>query len=332
MLRSLVQFLEARGLDGEAMCARADLNYQALQQSDEFFDAACYPALLQAAVDASRDPLLGLRFGMAAEPDRWGVLGYIMSVCGTLGEAMQCQQRYQSLVGSIGSIAVEPVDTGQPGEFLKLSWQTAKPPLPAMAEEAVAGWVRFGRWITHTDRSPQQVAFKHAPPEDPKLRDEYWHFFRCPVQFNADYNGLVISIDMLSLSLKQPDRKMRDWLQQHVEDRLQQLDQENELIARLRGYIEKQLPKGVPEIGAVADAFNLSTRTLQRRLKEQNETYKSFVEHTRSRLAKRYLDMGRYNLTEITFLLGFSEQSAFSRAFKRWTGVTPRDYQRQRDA
>ncbi|MDX1692735.1 MAG: AraC family transcriptional regulator, partial [Ketobacteraceae bacterium] len=263
---------------------------------------------------------LGFQFGKQAMPERWGVLGYIMSSCNTLAEAIQCQQRYQQLVGSIGRIEV-----AVNGPYIRLLYVTEEDPIPPLVEEAVAGWIAYGRWVTGLHKSPQQVFFKHDAPENPGAFERY---FDCPVHFSADINGLEFPFTFLGIPLKQPDETHKDWLFDVAENRLSQLRNTPEFLIQARKYIAGQLPKNVPELTAVASHLQMNSRSFQRTLKKENLTFKQLLEQVRIDLAKRFLQHSRYSIIEITFLLGFSEQSAFTRAFKRAVGVSPGEYRK----
>ncbi len=320
MVRALLRFFDKQNLDISELCRQVGLSEAVEVEADQQFPAVLYRDLLQTAIGISGDTALGLRFGMAAEADRWGVVGYIMSCSRTVAEAMHSQQRYQNLVGSIGTLDISPCTAG-----LRLSWITKQQPFPAMAEEAVAGWVKFGRWMTDTDLSPSRVCFCHSPQTDPA---EYEQFFSCDVAFEADFNGLEIPADFLQLPLRQPDAQMHNWLQLHADEKLEQLAPAPELLRRLQSYVEMTLPRQVPDLSEAAAALELSKRALQRRLGQHQTNYKKFLEQTRKSLAKHYLLNSSLSIVEITFLLGFSEQSAFTRAFKRWYGMSPGEFRK----
>ena len=320
VIRALLRFLQPL-LDTAELCASLQIDPALANDPDHLFPASIYPALLETAIARTGQTDLGLRFGMMAEPDRWGVLGYIMACSRTVADAMTHQQRYQALIGSIGTLTMQLTPT-----TVKLAWETPTPPIPALAEEAVAGWVTFGRWITHSERSPLRVHFLHpAPPH----AAAYHAFFRCDVCFDSDCNGLEIPLDFLALPLRQPDEHMQKWLQRAADEKLQTLPGTPDWLQRLQQFIETELPQRVPTLDSAAAHLQLTPRQLQRRLEERNTHFTAFCEDSRKQLAQRYLQDPSCSIVEITFLLGFSEQSAFSRAFKRWFGISPGEFRRQ---
>ncbi len=320
MMRSVTGFMESKGLNPATLAMQSGYELPDLSNDDAIIDAAIYPALMAAAIADTGEADLGFQFGQQATPERWGVLGFIMSSCNTLAEAIQCQQRYQQLVGSIGQIEV-----AINGPYIRMLYVTEEDPIPPLVEEAVAGWIAYGRWVTGQPKSPQQVFFKHPPPDDIHHFEKY---FQCPVHFNADVNGLEFPFTFLNIPLRQPDENHKDWLFNVAEERLNQLRDMPDYLRQARRYIAENLPKKVPELSEVAGYLELNNRALQRRLKKDNLTFKQLLESVRIDLAKRFLQHNRYTIIEITFLLGFSEQSAFTRAFKRAVGVSPGEYRK----
>lgn len=320
VIRSLINFLEHKSIDHKTLCKDLGFSLNPNEESDELLNAEVYWKLLKAAVDTTGNPSLGLEFGMSAEPDRWGVLGYIMSICHTLSDAIECQLRYQDLIGSIGNVTKT-----QQGSDILMIWETQEAPYPPIAEEAMAGWVKFARWITATSHSPSKVYFSHNEPKNLK---PYLDFFQCELVFNAPFIGLAFPAALLNTQLKQPDENMKKWLLLHADEKLSNLKESKHISHALRQYIEKTLPKQVPTLNDAAQALSLTSRTLQRRLADENTNFSGFLEQTRHNFAKRYLRSSNQSLVEIAFLLGFSEQSAFTRAFKKIEKETPSEFRK----
>lgn len=334
MMRSVITFLNGKGLDAEALAQQTGYAID-LSNEDALIDANAYPALMEAAISATGEQDLGFQFGKQARPDRWGVLGYIMSSCNTLAEAIQCQQRYQQLVGSIGSVEITVN-----GPYIRMLYVTDTDPIPALVEEAIAGWLAYGRWVTGEPKSPHQVFFKHQEPANQKPTNQkstnkkpvnkaaFETYFQCPVHFNQPINGLEFPFTFLTIPLRDPDKQYKDWLLDLADEKLNQLQSTPEWLIRIKKYLAEQLPKQVPELSQVAGYLGLNTRALQRQLKKEDLTYKQLLENTRIELAKRFLQHSQYSIIEITFLLGFSEQSAFTRAFKRAVGKSPGEFRK----
>ncbi|MCG8313322.1 MAG: AraC family transcriptional regulator [Pseudomonadales bacterium] len=320
MLKAFTEFLRWKGLNTNDLLDTIGLSLAAIENDDQQVDADFYPRLMQAAIDQTGENDLGFQFGKRANPERWGVVGYIMSSCQTLAEAIQCQQRYQQLVGSIGNIAIQ-----LKGPYLELRWETDEAPMAALAEEAITGWITYGRWITGVDKKPHQVFFQHPEQEHTQA---YRDYYGCPVEFSAGYNGIQFPFTFLNLPLRQANTGYKSWLLSLGDKKLYELDNQPEYLINLHRVVAESLPNGVPELAQAAEQLNTTSRSLQRKLKQQDLTYKQLVEQVRLELAKRLLKHTQQSMLEITFLLGFSEQSAFTRAFKRNTGKSPGEFRR----
>lgn len=303
MIRSLLYFLEQQGLDTRALSRDAGLSAAVLADRDRRINSHHYTALMQAGICRTGDPLLGLRFGSAVEPDRWGVLGVLVSHCRNVGEA--------ALVSASDSLA--------------LRWTAPASTPPALTEEALAAYVSFGRWATGRSSAPERVHFRHAPQAKP---ERYERFLACPVVFNQPCDELVLSPAVLDMPLRNPDADLRNWLARRARRLEKSLDADG-IQGRLGRWLAGQLPLGVPTLEQTAAALELAPRTLQRELTGAGTSFTGHLTEVRRELADHYLRDPSLDIGDIGVLLGFSEQSAFQRAFKRWHGVTPRVYRRR---
>lgn len=320
MIRSLMYFLEQRGLDAQALASDAGLAADHLAERDRLVAAECYVDLMQRAIEHTANPLLGLEFGMAVEPDRWGMLGVLLSHCANVGEALRFQARFQALVSTVGQGRLS-----DDGRDLTLHWQAADNTPPALIEEALGAYVAFGRWAIGRPIAPRLVRFRHAPQAEP---GRYRALFGCAVHFEAARDEFLIERDILDMPLRNPDPHLKEWLARRAR-RLQQERLEDDIRARLAQWFAQQLPFGVPTLEDAAHALALTPRRLQRQLHAADSSFSDSLADVRLHLADHYLRDASLSIGDIGLLLGFSEQSAFQRAFKRWHGTTPRAYRRR---
>ena len=317
---SLFDYLASQGQDVKALLATAGLRPEQLQDKEQTIPTQTYLALWQRAVELTGDDYLGLHVGEVIRPGKYGVLGYAMMSCETLGEALLRQRRYQDLVGKTGRS--ELIERGAECELV---WHAEMAKHSRhVGEEHVASWVAFARWMVSAPADPLRIRFEHAAPAD---LGEHRRIFNCPLEFGQARTAILFPARFLTLPLKNTDPALQRLMDSHAESLLARRAQSpGDPTTDIRAAIERALPAGVPAIEAIAAQLELHPRTLQRRLFMAGLSFKSLLDDVRRGLALRYIADPELDLIEIAFLLGFAEQSSFQRAFKRWTGKPPGQY------
>lgn len=317
----LFEYLEEQGHDAVAL-----LDEPAPQPGDR--GLVRYPmdewsALLERASQALGEPALGLEVGKRITPAHIGVLGYVVLACANLGEALARLQRYIRLVYDHGPMTMRTED-----DAIVLEWgDDCYHPGQLVDEVAITALVQFARNMTDQPLCGDYVSFVNAEPANVQPYSDY---FGCPVYFNQPTTIVRFPLSTLGLPLRQPDATLLEILEQQADNLLRQLPQTEELQTRVRKVIARLCRDSDPTLDTVADQLNLSPRTLQRRLSAQGIRFQQLLDSTRLLLAEEYLRDSRLQLTEIAQLLGYSEQSAFNHAFRRWTGQTPRQFRHKR--
>lgn len=171
---------------------------------------------------------------------------------------------------------------------------------------------------------PLRVVLRRPPPADPR---PYLAYFNCEVAFAGDEDALLLAADDAERPLPTANQELAATFDAILAEQLAE-HCKPDLVSRCQAFLLRQLTSGEPCIEGLARSQGVSSRSLQRRLSEAGTSYQRVLEETRYELARRYLQDPLRSVTEITFLLGFSEQAAFTRAFKRWSGAAPRDYRR----
>ena len=170
---------------------------------------------------------------------------------------------------------------------------------------------------------PLAVYFKHAPRGDTSVYEAH---FGCPVYFETGRDALLIHEESMEAPNKLGDESIARFFDRHLEQELAALTNDNGLEQNVRRAVANVLSEGVPTLSSIASELGIGPRTLQRRLSDHGHSFQSVVDSARHDLARQLLRETEYSLAEIAFLTGFSEQSGFTRAFKRWGGQTPRSY------
>ena len=169
----------------------------------------------------------------------------------------------------------------------------------------------------------QAVFLKHAPRGETAV---YENHFGCPIHFESGRDALLVAEASVNAPNKLSDETIAGFFDRHLEEELASFTNDEGLEQNVRRVVANVLSEGIPTLSFVASHLGIGSRTLQRRLSDSGHSFQSIVDMARKELAQRLLRQTEYSLAEVAFLTGFSEQSGFTRAFKRWAGQTPRSY------
>jgi len=274
--------------------------------------------LLQQAVALRPDRVAaGLSIGAMVQPRHVGMLGYLILTCRTLGEAMQAYQRYETLF--YGRDMVEVLGAG---EQIQVRWP-AEDSVGELADTvAIAALITFLRRLVDEPPSPSSVSFVFPAPSA-AARQAYETFFGCPVHFAQSHTCVSFPIHFLAMPLPHSDPSMRNLLDRQARAMLLALPDSDSFDRALQQAMVRLMPEAAVTLPRLSAELHMSVRTLQRRLAERQLTWRELLDRTREQLARHYLAEASLTLGDIALLLGFSEHSAFSRAYRRWTGTTP---------
>ncbi|MEJ2538810.1 MAG: AraC family transcriptional regulator ligand-binding domain-containing protein [Gemmatimonadota bacterium] len=281
---------------------------------------ADYYSLFEAAAEADADPTtLPLRVGASMRADDYGPFGFAWKSAPTLRGSFDRAQRYALILTSVSLYEVEDCFRGA---YMHLHRKGQRRLGMRLSNEAtLASIAAISREVASEPFSPEAVFLKHPAPRDAGAHEAH---FGCPVHFGSDRDALLVSRRTLAVTNKVGDASIAAFFDTLLTDEVSTLDTDTPLERRVLDRLSTALSGGVPALHEVARELAMSGRTLQRRLAEAGHSYQSLVDDARRRLALRLLrDDSDASLTEVAFMTGFSDQSAFTRAFKRWTGTTP---------
>ena len=277
-----------------------------------------FAALVERDPDGDRLPL---RIGAAMRSDDYGAFGLAWKSAPNLRGSYARSQRYGHVLGSAETYALEQT-TG--GYFFSLDKAGDGRPGMLMSNEAsMAAVDTISREVSTAPFMPLAIHFKHAPRCATRVYEEH---FGCPVHFEAAHDALLVSQESIDAPNRLGDETIARFVDQHLEQTLAEQRPDAGLEQRVRHAIAGLLSEGVPTLSVIASDLGIGSRTLQRRLSENGQTFQTVVDLARKDLAQRLLRETDYSLAEIAFLTGFAEQSGFTRAFRRWAGQTPRSY------
>lgn len=282
-------------------------------------DVERWQRLLERAAERLSDPLVGLHIASTVTSRHLGVLGSVLLASENMGAALQRLERYLRLVFDVMPMIVRY------GEgWLEIAWDESDYETGWMVSvTGQAVLIQFCRTLVHdSEASPLHVEFKH---EESAHAHAYEDFFGCPVRFGCPEVVVRFSTDLLTKPLKSRDPALLALLEQHANQLLDQLPRQEEVVVQVRKAIAGSLRDGEPDIERISGQLGCSSRTTQRRLKEAGTNFRKELNLVRHELAASYLRDPRLQIVNIAMLLGYSEHSAFTRAFREWTGKTPKE-------
>ncbi len=319
-VKGVAQALKAEGLDVAALLDEAGLDAALLGDPESRFATERVSRLWQLAVARSGNPAIGLANSSVAKPGSFDLVGYAMMSSPHLLGILERLGRFVAVVSDAASIAI--TESGE-GFRMTLDLSGGGQPVPRQRFEFdLMTILSFCRWVTHLDLRPLALELRFPPPADPR---PFREAFKCNLRFGAPLNALLFSRTDAMTPLSTAHPVLAQMHERLASEHLHRLDQAP-VSRKARATIISRLPDGEPARTDVARALEMSERSLQRRLEAEGTTYLRLLDDTRRELAQQYLGQTDVSLAEISFLLGFANQSSFYRASRRWFGVSPRQY------
>lgn len=311
----------ARGVKAGALCEAVNFDPSVLEDPDSRMPFAQLVALYEKAAELTGDHNFGLHIGESVDLSAFDVVGYCALNSPTLGAAFARVARYHSIWTDGALFTLETAD-----DTSAIVYRYSDPSILEHRQDSemtLATVTTLCRNIATPDFTPATVEFQHAAPAD---LSEHRRLFNCPVKFGAPANRLFFPRSFLSMPIAKADASLCALLDRHAEELLTKYPPRDLLIDRVRTVIADEFRGGEPSLERIADHLGLTPRTLQRKLQELGTSYNDVLDQMRRQLAMRYLREPQMAICEVAYLLGFSESSSFHRAFKRWTGLTPKEF------
>lgn len=314
------KLLDVHGLDSGRLLREAGFDVTLPADANARVPVKVLDTVLMHASSSIPDEAWGLKAARCWHPGNLGVLGHALLASSTLRTALTRIERYWRILGERATAHV--ADNADGFRFVYVL-SDADPVVASVLPDCVLSVV-LDMCRTNTGEAicPLRVTLKRSRPADP----EPWiHFYGCPVEFDAVENEFMLSRDIVDRLLPASNRSLAGMFDKLLAEQLAKLSMDD-VVSRAKAAFVEQLASGEPSGEEIARSLHMSRRTFQRKLAEAETTYQRLVDDTRREMALRYIDDEVMSITDITFLLGFSGHSAFSRAFKRWTGLSPSDY------
>lgn len=285
-----------------------------------------WASLLLQACRGLQDPALPLKLAATVRTRHLGMLGYLLMSCEDLASAAITLKRYESLL-----IGLNEIEFDVKGELATVTWRplVERPPVE-FSMLSMSLWVHQARWLTEQADLGCDVRLTFADSGDPRVHACLSSTFGGQVLYGQAENSITFPARYLSLPVTQRDRHVHESLRRRADADLQEMAQQDaRFVERLEAMIADRLEGGEASLHAMSAALGMAPRTMQNKLDRLGVSYREVLNRVRREQAERLLRNPEVSLVDVTVMLGFSQQSAFHHAFKRWTGASPGTYRRR---
>ena len=326
--KALLDFAASRGADRLTLTARSHIHPDELLNPDNRIPLANYLAMLEAGIELCNDPALALRFGEA-------VTLADISIVGLMGQLAENSEDGHRQLNRYGRLALDEDDgdsnlmdiVREGGDVWVRSTSRIYADNPLLTESAFARTICGVRAMlaSRPDFASRPflkaIRFTHKEPD---YRAEYDRIFGVPLVFESSMNAMLIDGAFMQMKQPRPNPYLSQLLTAHAEELLENLERSKSTRGRVESLLIPVLHTGQANMDMIARELAVSRQTLFRKLKAEGVTFETVLDELRRKLALHYLNKEKASVHETAYLVGFSDPGAFSRAFKRWTGSSPR--------
>jgi AraC-like DNA-binding protein len=314
--------LDALGIESDKVLARAGIARDRLSDPHARLPGGADHVLWEAALAESGDPAISLRLVEQLPPGAFGSFEYLLRNCDTLEQISARANEFMRLIDDLAQLEIRREAEQVVVRLSRMGGYAVAGP---GVETVFALLVSISRQQKLSTEFLRAVHFTHrttAPLE------RFERYFGCPVRFGADHNDLIATPAILSATFG-GDPNLRDVVEELARHQLKQVPRGDPLLHTVRSRLLAQLREGSANLASVSRSLHMSERTLRRRLQEAGTGYLALLDELRGELAVEYVLAPGADMATVSAQLGFAEPSTFYRAFKRWTGMTPAQYQKR---
>jgi len=321
---ALIRAVARLGKPVEALFQLIAVDPRAPPNVDQHLSAEKYYELWEHAMQLVQDPSFGVRVGASFDLEELEAFGFLAMACETLRDAYERTAKVRALynVGSRWELIVE-------ADRMRMVWMPW--PIKVRSELArrsvneyqVAEMLTCVRQMTARRLMPLRIAFRHTAPRDTAPHREL--LGRLP-EFEADFDGFEAELGWLDEPVRGKNPKLRAYFEKQCESSRQAFSSDPAFTALVRQRLAANMEGGALGMADVARALGTSPRSLHRRLQDEGTNFNELVDQVRQKFAEQYLARPKLAISEVAYLVGFNGPSAFHKAFRRWTGVTPSEY------
>jgi len=308
------------GLPRDVLLREAKIDERQLRDPDGRIPLDAVTRLWHAAATHVPDPAFGLRLGADTSVREWGLVGYAMAYSSTVGSALNRFAHYGRVVSDA---LVVRIDAERDAAWVRLDVEPALRAFRPAVDARLAALLSACREMVNGPVTPLLVQLSYRQPADVK---EYERFFGAPLEFGSLASSFLLRSEDLARRVAVADETLVGYLETLADQKLASIGTERSLRERVRRALWSELSERTPTLEGVARSLGVSARTLQRQLRQEGVTFAKLLAELRRELAPSLLRDGQHGVSEVAFLLGYEDPSAFRRAFQRWFGRSPRSF------
>lgn len=320
LLAIIVDHARASGRDPAPWFAGTGLSAPQCSEPNQHVSFHHAMTIIRRAVAAFGDTGLGLAIGGRESLSSFGMLGFAMMSCRTFGDAVRAGLEYHQISGSL--LDIEMLPDGQRIWLVARERYPDPELLPFLCEEAFASMSNVSRAMLGPAHRLLQAEFSYPRPRYVHL---YEHRFPCSLRFGASHNRMAFDAALLDTPLPTYNPITLAEAMRVCQAQVDAVVVSTEMLASLVRWLRPRLGRDV-SVQDAADALRMTERTLRRRLATEGTSFRALHDRLRAERAEQLLRDPRHSIADVGFELGYSDGREFRRAFKRWTGRTPRDY------
>tara|TARA_R110001592_G_C13189203_1_gene752169 strand:+ start:7510 stop:8553 length:1044 start_codon:yes stop_codon:yes gene_type:complete len=323
-IETMLVVAEQLGVSKDILLQQSHLSLELLQDPSNRIDERIMLSLFDLIVKQSGNDNFGLIMGQESRPGTYSALGYAVMNCANLEDAFQLIPRYEDVVMEIGQTQIKLED-----KHIKLIWGTqGDAPCPrALIDSIFSSWLFLAFWLSGKKIVPHQTQLTYASPEDLSLHHQ---LFGENIEFSCKQNAFIfLDRSVLNEKVLQADVEMNQLMKQRAIELKAKLRSDCPTTQAITDSLRQTLPNGVSSLSFIAAKLNTSERTLRRHLKEEGNNFQELLTKLRHTLACNYLKDHNLSVLDVALLLGYSEHSSFTAAFKTWQGEAPNLYRKR---
>lgn len=325
IIRNIVYGAVQRGADLEELCRESGLTPAMLEQADVLTGLERNIAVMEAAMRLTNDSLLGLHIGEMTSPVVLGMVGHLMESSPDLQTALVNLEHFTSAITKIYLYSAEI----QAGEFIFYcepipAWNSLSPETARMSVDFfLSGLVHVIKLMTGKNLYPVRMSMRYARPADTR---EYVRILKTEPAFNQPHNYVVFRRSDLQIPVLGHNRTLNLLFKELLEKEIVKTRQQESFASEVRRTILQNFSSTLPQLQEVVEHLHTTPRTLQRKLKDEGSSFQQIADSVKSELATTLLQNQTLTVNEVAYRLGYAEPSVFRRAFKKWTGTSPRAF------